>query len=132
MVQSRRRFLRLLSALPAMGAAAIEPAPRHERLVLDECHVAGLPYYAGPDLLPVMRPGDTVDVTAEPENPHDAFAVRIEYRGRQIGYVPRNRNRAVARLLEQRARVEGVITTVAADAAPWESVRVRLEVAVPV
>ncbi|MFW6200976.1 MAG: HIRAN domain-containing protein [Gemmatimonadota bacterium] len=129
MARSRRSFLRLLCTLPLVGAGGIDRSGHPDSVVLEEFPVAGLRYYAGSRLLRTMRSGDAVEIAAEPENAHDPFAVRIAYRGRRIGYVPRQRNRAIATLLAQCARVEGVISTVDADAAPWEAVRVRLTLA---
>jgi hypothetical protein len=41
--------------------------------------------------------GDPVALVAEPKNPHDPHAIRIEHGGRLVGYVDRNlANRIVA------------------------------------
>src|SRR5689334_23732236 len=42
------------------------------------------------DALPIYA----LDLVREPENPHDANAVRVEWRGRKLGYVPRRDNRS--------------------------------------
>jgi len=40
--------------------------------------------------------GDRLDLVREPANPHDGNAVRVEWRGRKLGYVPRAENAALA------------------------------------
>lgn len=71
--------------------------------------IAGFRYGEAADLWPQLRKGDALDLVREPGNPHDANAVRVEWRGRKLGYVPRRENAAVAWGLDRgaalRARV---------------------------
>ena len=54
--------------------------------------------------------GDRLTLVREPDNPHDANAVRIEWKGRKLGYVPRRDNVHLARQMDLGAAVEGRIT----------------------
>jgi len=56
-----------------------------------------------------MKVGDRLDLVREPENPYDAGAIRVEWRGRKLGYVPRRENPAVARQLDRGAPLEARI-----------------------
>ncbi|OGA38840.1 MAG: HIRAN protein, partial [Betaproteobacteria bacterium RIFCSPLOWO2_12_FULL_62_13] len=56
------------------------------------------------------RVGDRLTLVREPDNPHDANAVRIEWKGRKLGYVPRRDNVHLARQMDLGAAVEGRIT----------------------
>ncbi len=76
-----------------------------------------------------MHVGDSLDLIREPENPHDPRAVRVEWRGRHIGYVPRRENSDVARLIDRGARLEARITRLAESRDPWA--RVRFEILLP-
>lgn len=69
-----------------------------------------------------LQPGDEVQLIAEPGNPYDEWAVRIEHRKSRIGYLPRSQNQTVSRLLQQAApgRVKCCITAVDPHAVPWE------------
>lgn len=64
-------------------------------------HVAGFHYGHGPYVLDRLDIGDTLTLAREPENPYDRAAVRIEWNGAKLGYVPRAENAPIARLLDQ-------------------------------
>lgn len=116
-----------------MGAGLIsmlfgrgEPATMPRRVVLNHCHVAGFQYHQGLAFLAQIRPGDVLDVTPEPENPFDPYAVALCWRGRQIGYVPRSENRHLSRMLRGGLRLMGAVTQVRPEADPWEAVGVEV------
>ena len=78
----------MTSSLPAVAQSV--------RLLVQSSPLAGFRYHEAPDAFPDMRIGDPLDLVREPDNPHDASAVRVQWRGRLLGYVPRARNDAVA------------------------------------
>ena len=63
----------------------------------------------------------------------DKNAVRIERRGTKLGYVPRESNEAVARLLAfgHGDALECRVLSVDRGTAPWEQVRVAIDVPTP-
>ncbi len=63
--------------------------------------IAGFHYACGPRLLDRLGPGDTLTLAREPGNTHDPSAVRIEWNGAKLGYIPRAENAAIARLLDR-------------------------------
>ncbi|MBX9810990.1 MAG: HIRAN domain-containing protein, partial [Burkholderiales bacterium] len=80
----------------AAGAAAQTPGVRASILV-QSSPLAGFRYYDAKALWDEMKVGDTLTLVREPDNPHDANAVRVEWRGHKLGYVPRRENADVAR-----------------------------------
>ena len=85
------------SALFALLALACGPACSQEvSLLIQRSTLAGYRYHAAPALAGALLPGATLDLVREPDNPHDANAVRVEWRGRKLGYVPRANNAALA------------------------------------
>ncbi len=109
---SATRFL--LSALfCAAGAAARAEARDREgasvRLVVQSSPLAGFRYGAAAEVWSQMRSGDPLELVREPDNPHDANAIRVEWRGHKLGYVPRGENGALAWALDRgegaRARI---------------------------
>jgi hypothetical protein len=62
----------------------------------------------------------------ERDNPHDANAVSVSWRGRKLGYVPRHENAALAWGLDRGAQLTARISRLAPDARP--SRRVEFEV----
>jgi hypothetical protein len=79
------------------------------RFLLQESPVAGFRYYEGKAVWDGMQVGDTLTLVREPDNPYDPNAVRVEWRGHKVGYVPRTDNEALARFLDQGMRAEAKI-----------------------
>lgn len=104
----QRALLPTALVLAAAIAAAAE-APT-ARIVVQNAPLAGFVYYDGRSLWPEMKKGDALTLNREPDNPHDVNAIRIEWRGRMLGYVPRRDNADLARQLDRGARVEARIT----------------------
>jgi hypothetical protein len=59
-----------------------------------------------------LKIGDELTLCPEPANPYDEYAVRIHHRDRHIGYLPRESNHVVSRLLRQGAPLRAVIAWV--------------------
>lgn len=98
-------------------------------ILLQDSPLAGFQYHAGRTLWPQMRVGDALTLVREPDNPHDARAVRVEWRGRMIGYVPRRENADVARFMDGGQILTARITRLAEVRDPWS--RVRFEILIP-
>ncbi|MBX3665550.1 MAG: HIRAN domain-containing protein [Burkholderiales bacterium] len=112
--------LALLAALAAPAAAA------DARIIVQESPLAGFQYYEGKALWDMMRVGDPLRLAREPRNPHDANAVRLEWRGEMLGYIPRRENADVARQMDLGAPVKARIVRLVEARNPWQ--RVRFEV----
>jgi hypothetical protein len=108
----RRSFLQRFTALP-FGLLALSrttpapPAPAAYRLQTSP--LRGYPHHAQPDYLKTLRVGNELTLYAEPANPHDRYAVRVHHHDRHIGYLPRESNHVVSRLLRQGAPLRAVI-----------------------
>ena len=111
---SATRFL--LSAL--VFAASAAPAEEPEtgsgvRLLVQSSPLAGFRYGEAAGVWSELRNGDALELVREPGNPHDANAVRVEWRGRKLGYVPRAENGALAWAMDRgdalKARVSRLV-----------------------
>ena len=80
--------LLLLVSLPAAGQSV--------QLIVQSSPLAGFRYGEAALLWPQLREGDALELSREADNPHDDNAVRVDWRGRKLGYVPRRDNAAVA------------------------------------
>ena len=107
------------------GAWAEEPAA-NVRILLQSSLLAGFRYHAAAELWDRLRVGDALELAREPENPHDANAVRVLWRGRVLGYVPRRENAALAWGLERGMQLRARISALAEHPNPAR--RVRFEV----
>ena len=96
------------------------------KLLVQSSPLAGAQYYEAGTLFDEMKVGDGLTLVREPGNAHDANAVRIEWRGRKLGYLPRAENRAVAAEMDSGGRVEARLAALMASRNPWR--RVRIEV----
>ena len=116
-------------ALSLALAAAVLPAPVHAteaRIIVQQSPLAGFQYYEGKGLWEMMRVGDALTLVREPQNTHDANAVRVEWRGEMLGYVPRRENSDVARQMDHGAPVRARIVRLKAARNPWQ--RIEFEV----
>ncbi len=66
------------------------------QLLVQSSPLAGFRYGEAAELWPQLRAGDELELVREAGNPHDGNAVRVQWRGRLLGYVPRRENAAVA------------------------------------
>jgi len=125
----RRVFLKSLAML-ASGLAVNPPASASSRreawALLQISPLAGFQYHAGETLWPLLAVGQPLELVREPGNPHDQRAVRVDWQGRKLGYIPRLDNAAVAQLLDRGARLRARIGYLHKNHNPWE--RVQLEV----
>ena len=85
----------------ALLCAALAAEAQSVRLLVQSSPLAGFRYGEAAALWPQLRVGDELALVREADNPHDANAVRVEWRGRKLGYVPRRENTAVAHGLDR-------------------------------
>ena len=95
-------------------------------ILVQSSPLAGSQYYALAQAWEQIRPGDRLTLTREPDNRHDRNAVRVDWNGQQLGYVPRAENRAVARALDAGETLEARVAKLRDDPNPWR--RVEFEV----
>ena len=96
------------------------------RILVQSSPLAGFRYYAGETLWHEMREGDRLALVREADNPHDANAVRVEWRGQKLGYLPRAENRSVAAAMDGGEAVDARIARLRQHRNPWQ--RVLIEV----
>lgn len=99
------------------------------RVLVQSSPLAGFQYHHGSELWSELRVGDVLNLIRERDNPHDANAVRVEWRGRMLGYLPRAENRSVAAEIDRGGRVEGRIARLREHRNPWQRVLIDVYVA---
>lgn len=120
------RFARLALALGLLLGVSASATAETVKILVQSSPLAGSQFYAVAEVWPQIRLGDRLTLIREPENRHDRKAVRVEWRGRQLGYVPRAENRAVARALDDGEKLEARVSRLREDPDPWR--RVEFEV----
>ena len=96
------------------------------KILVQSSPLAGSQYYGAKRLRDEIRVGDRLTLTREADNRHDRNAVRVDWNGQKLGYVPRAENRAVAAAMDQGDKLVARIAQLTAHADPWR--RVRFEV----
>lgn len=96
------------------------------KMLVQSSPLAGFQYHAGASVWNELKVGDALTLVREADNPHDANAVRVEWRGHMLGYLPRAENRAVAAEMDRGTIVSGRIAQLREDRNPW--LRVLVEV----
>lgn len=115
-----------ISLLLVIATLALPAAAETVQILVQSSPLAGSQYYALGELHGEIRVGDRLTLTHEPGNRHDRNAVRVDWNGRQLGYVPRAENRAVAGALARGERLEARVSKLRAVRDPWR--RVEFEV----
>lgn len=108
------RFL-LISLLLLAGASQAQTI----KVLVQSSPLAGFQYHAAGALWPELKVGDALTLVREPDNPHDANAVRVEWRGQMLGYLPRAENRAVAAEMDRGGAVAARIARLREHRNPW-------------
>jgi len=113
--------------LAALVLAAAWPARAESvRMLVQNSPLAGFQYHAGPELWQQIRVGDALDLVREPDNPHDRNAVRVEWRGRKLGYLPRAENRAVSGELDRDTRLAARVSHLREERNPWRRIGIDI------
>jgi hypothetical protein len=115
--------LLLISLLFALSCAV---QAQTVKLLVQSSPLAGFQYHAGKALWEQMKVGDALALVREPDNPHDVRAVRVEWRGAMLGYLPRAENEAVAAAMDRGEPVEARIAALVEHKNPWRRVRIEI------
>jgi HIRAN domain len=111
------------AAIACVSPAAAQPAAR---ILIQSSPVAGFQFHEGKRVWDQLKVGDALTLVREPDNSHDTRAVRVEWNGHMLGYVPRAENDAVARQLDRGNKLEARIVRLTKHRDPWK--RIEFEV----
>jgi hypothetical protein len=123
-----KQFFKWLSLI-ALCWASLAHA-QEVRILVQSSPLAGYQYHAGNEVWEQLRAGDGLKLVREPDNPHDRNAVRVEWQGRQLGYLPRAENQAIALELDRGSRVEARIARLREAKNPWQRVLIDVFIGV--
>ena len=96
------RFL-LISLLFALSGAA---RAQSIQMLVQSSPLAGFDHYSAGSHFADMQVGEVLKLVREPDNPYDVNAVRVEWHGEKLGYLPRRENRAVAAEMDRGGKIE--------------------------
>ena len=125
---SPRKHLR--AALVAAAITTAAPAPAADAvIVVQRSPLAGFRYHDAAETWRHLTVGDRLQLVREADNPYDPNAVRVEWRGMKLGYVPQRDNSAVARQMDRGAALEARVALLRENRN--RSVRFEFEVVAP-
>ena len=95
-------------------------------MLVQSSPLAGFRYHEAKAVFSDIRLGDRLELGREPDNPYDANAVRVEWRGKKLGYVPRRQNAALAWAMDRGEPVSARVSRLREHRNPQE--RIQFEV----
>jgi hypothetical protein len=118
----------ILTACALLALAITRPtfAAESVSILVQSSPLAGSQYHALDAVWTQIRPGDRLTLTREPNNRHDRNAVRVDWNGQPLGYLPRRENRAVAQALDAGRTLDARVARLRDAPDPWQ--RVLLDV----
>ena len=120
---NKRQFFKRVATLLGIGAVApLAQASPNREIEIQRSPVAGFQYHQGEKLWRRLRPGASLALVREPDNPYDPRAVRLDWRGRKLGYVPRRENTAVSQLLDNNQALTARVVNLRESDDPWERI----------
>lgn len=120
-LRSRRELAQVLAW------CELQDAWKQQRGELFCGYIAGFQHADGVRVLGQLNPGDALTLVREPANEYDRHAVRVDWRGRKLGYIPRDRNRSIAALLDACTSLTAIIVAVNRESESWSQVEIRVE-----
>ena len=121
------RWTRALGLALSIWLLAQSPASAESiKILVQSSPLAGSQYYSANRVWGEIRIGDRLSLAREQDNRHDRNAVRVEWNGQKLGYVPRAENRAVAQALDAGERLDARVAGLRDDPDPWR--RIEFEI----
>lgn len=117
--------MRLLATL-SLALWLVSAEAQSIRLLIQASPLAGSQYYALGTFWSQIRVGDELDLVREADNRHDARAIRVDWQGHQLGYLPRVQNRALSAAMDKGERLRGRVAGLTEHPDPWRRVIVEV------
>ena len=102
----------LITMLLAGSATVAIAADGSVQIMVQTSLAAGLSHHEARSVWEHLRVGERLELVRETGNPHDPNAVRLDWRGHALGYIPRAENESVARQLDRGNVLEARITAI--------------------
>lgn len=123
----RRSFIERIAALIGIGRAA-SPAPTNgaRQIELLRSSVVGFEYHVFKTVWPWLTVGTKLDLVREPDSAFGRRAVRVDWQGWRLGYIPADDTAAVNHLLHNGQHVVAEVIGLDASALPWDRIEFAL------
>jgi len=123
-----RVFLLTLSLISAL---LFTPAHAGTRIRVQTVTLAGVGYHQGGDVWPLLHEGDALTLVREADNKHDPLAVRVDWQGHVLGYVPRDQSGPVATAMDRGTILSARISKLREHPNPRERILIEVFAELP-
>jgi len=89
-------------------------------------YIAGVQHHQMNKVLDFLDEGMELELVPEPTNKFDPNAIRIEFNGTMLGYVPKKFSSEVSGAIELGVELECIISKFNKSASPWEQCEVLI------
>ena len=120
MMKKNSFITRFLASFPLKG----DLKKKKREFFFNEFYIAGYRYYDGDKVEDALMEGKVVTFKREPNCVHDPLAVEIYTGGKKLGYIPRNDNAVVSRLMDHGVTIKGMIRKRNFDDDPRKRVKI--------
>ena len=122
---------RWMAATSLVACVTLAPADEllEASLLVQVCFVSGFGHYDGRRVFSRMQVGDVLQLVRDASDPDDGNAVRVEWQGHKLGYVPGNSNEDIARQLDYGNRLRARVIRLSRHRDPDR--RVEIEIFLP-
>lgn len=124
---TRRALLASFGSIVALRFLPRTPSIVRPGIPIQASPIAGFQYHQGERVWPRLRVGHKLALVRELQNQYDTRAVRVDWRGQKLGYVPRMENTAIAQMIDRSQPLEARIERLRESLDPWERVLFRVE-----
>lgn len=124
---NRINFLKSLfsgSALLFLPKTGTEKSVRKIRL--SSPYLAGFQHYQGPEIESQLSENNLLTLKREPTNQYDGYAIEVFQNNAKLGYLPRNENKVIARLMDQGVDVKARILCVDPEGSAYRKVKMNV------
>lgn len=121
-------FIKQLMGVGVAAALPLSLGKELQKVYLLQCFVRGFQYYAGPKLIDSMNESaKLLELRRESDNEYDKYAIALYFQNQKIGFVPKEANRILSRLMDaDLLDLFAEITHIEKDAASWENLRIAV------
>ncbi|MDP3642358.1 MAG: HIRAN domain-containing protein [Bacteroidota bacterium] len=93
---------------------------------LSSPYIAGFQYYQGVELEQMLKENDPLMLKRKAQNPHDCNAIEVFSGSSKLGYLPREENKVIARMMDQGLAVKARIVKVNTEEHPYRKVKMKV------
>lgn len=89
-------------------------------------YIAGFQYYEGVEVEQMLKENDSLILKRESQNTHDCYAIEVFCGNNKLGYLPREENKVIARMMDQGVTLKARIRNIDPDAHPFRRVKISV------